>query len=59
MLHNIEQTDPDLAAVFPRWFTGSTTHRMHLENSYAKISANSGVDQGCHLSACGTAAAID
>ena len=32
---------------------------MHFETSYAKISANSGVDQGCPLSACGFAAAID
>ena len=36
----------------------SHTHKMHLEFSYAKISANSRVDQGCLLSACGTATAI-
>ena len=59
MLHNIEQPDPDLAAVFSRWYTVSTKHRMHFEHSYAKISANSGVHQGCPLSACGFAAAID
>ena len=32
---------------------------MHFENSWAKISANSGVDQGCPLSAGGFAADID
>ena len=59
MLHSIEQTDPDLAAVFSRWYTVSTAHRIHFESSCSKISANSGVDQGCPLSACGFAAAID
>ena len=59
MLNNIEHTDRDLAAVFSRWYTGTTEHRMHFESSYAKISANSGVDQGCPRSACGSAAAID
>ena len=52
MLNNI-----NLAAVFSRWYTGSTTHRMHFETSFAKISANSSVDQGCPLSPCGFAAA--
>ena len=61
MLNNIEQTDPNLAAVFSRWYTGTTTHRMHLETSHVKISANSGVDQGWSLSvsACDFPVAID
>ena len=59
MLHNFEQHDLDLAAVFSRWYTGTTTRRMDFESSCAKISANSGVAQGCPLSACGFAAAID
>ena len=59
MLDNIEQNDPDLATVFFRLYTGTTTHKMHFESSHAKISTNIGVDQGCLLSACGFAAAID
>ena len=59
MLHNIEQNDPDLAAVFSRWYTGTTTHRMHVESSYAKITANSGVDQGCSFTHLCFAAAMD
>ena len=35
MLHSLGQHDPDLATVFSRWFSGSTTHRMHYEGSYA------------------------
>ena len=27
----------DLATVFSRWYTGSTTHRMHYDGSYAHI----------------------
>ena len=46
MLNNIEQNDPDLLAVFSRWFAGTTTHSVHFETSYTKITANSGVDQG-------------
>ena len=40
MLNSIEHTDPDLAAVFTKWYTGDTT------SSYTKIIANSGVGQG-------------
>ena len=58
-LHSIEQTDLDLAAVFSKWYTGTTEHRMHYDSAYTKISANSGVDQGCPLSTCGLSAAID
>ena len=47
MLHSIEQSDPDLAAVFSRWNTGSIAHRTHFESFHARITANSGVDQGC------------
>ena len=47
MLNNIEETDLDLASVLSRWYTDSTTQKMHFENSYAKISA------------CGFAAAVD
>ena len=57
MLHIIEQSDPDFAAVFSRWYTGSTEHRMHFESSNVKINANSG--QGCSLSTCRFSAAID
>ena len=59
LLHSIEQRDPDLAGVFSKWYTGATEHRMHFESSYTKITANSGVDQGCLLSTCGFSAAID
>ena len=44
MLYSIEQTDADLAAVFSKWYTGTTEHRMHYDSAYTKISANSGVD---------------
>ena len=53
----LEQTDLDFAAVFSRWYIGTTEHRMHYESSYTKI--NRGVDQGCPLSTCGFSAAID
>ena len=59
MLHSIEQNDRDFAAVFSKWYTGTTEHKMHYESSYTKISANSGVDPGCPLSTCGFSAAID
>ena len=59
MLYSIAQTDADLAAVFSKWYTGTTEHRMHYDSSYTKISANSGVDQGCPMSACGFAAVVD
>ena len=59
MLYSIEQTDADLAAVFSKWYTGTTELRMHYDSAYTKISANSGVDQGCPLSACGFSAAVD
>ena len=52
MLHSIVQTDADLAVVFSKWYTGTTEHRMHHDSASTKISANSGVDQGCPLSAC-------
>ena len=58
MLNSIEHTDPD-AAVFSRWYTGSTKHRMHFESSNTKITASSGVDQGCPLSTCGFSAATE
>ena len=44
MLFSVAQTDADLAAV---------------DSAYTKISANSGVDQGCPLSTCGFSAAVD
>ena len=59
MLHSLGQHDPELATVFSRWYTGSTTHRMHHDGSYAHIQSNSGIDQGCPLSPCGFAAAIE
>ena len=59
MLYSIAQTDVDLAAVFSKWYTGTTEHRMHYDSAYTKISANSGVDQGCPLSACGFSAVAD
>ena len=42
MLYSIAQTDADLAAVFSKWYTGTTEHRMHYDSAYTKISANSG-----------------
>ena len=59
MLHSIAQTDEDLTAVFSKWYTGTTEHRMHYDSAYTKISTNSGVDQGCPLSTCGFSAAVD
>ena len=58
MLHSLGQHDPDLATVFSRWYTGSTTLRMHYDGSYAHIQASSGINQGCPLSPCGFAAAV-
>ena len=59
MLYSIAQTDADLAAVFSKWYIGTTEHRTHYDSTYTKISANSGVDQGCPLSACGFSAVVD
>ena len=59
MLYSIAQTDADLATVFSKWYTGTTEHRMHYDSAYTKITANSGVDQGCPLSACGFSAVVD
>ena len=42
MLHSIEQTDADLAAVFSKWYTGATEHRMHYDFAFTKNGANSG-----------------
>ena len=54
-----EQNDPDIAAVFSKWYTGTTEHRMHYDSAYTKISAISGADQGCPLSTCGFSGATD
>ena len=59
MLFSIEQNNADLAAVFSKWYTGTTEHRMHHDSAYTNISANSGVDQGCPLSTSSFSAAID
>ena len=59
MMFSLGQHDIELAMVFSRWYTGSTTHRMHNDGAYAHIQANSGIDQGCPLSPCGFAAAIE
>ena len=59
MLHSLGQHDPELATVFSRWYTGSTTHRMHYDGSYAHIQASSGIDHGCPLSPCGFASAVE
>ena len=59
MLHSLGQHDPNLATVFSRWFTGSTSHRMHHDGPYAHIQASIGIDQGCPPSPCGFAAAVD
>ena len=58
-MFSLGQHDPELAMVFSRWCTGSTTHRMHNDGAYAHIQANSGIDQGWPLSPCGFAAAIE
>ena len=47
MLYSLGQHDSDLSTVFSRWDTGSTTHRMHHDGSYAHSHASSGIDQGC------------
>ena len=39
MMFSLGQHDPELATVFSRWYTGSTTHRMHYDGSYAHIQA--------------------
>ena len=57
MLRSLGNHDPELATVFSRWYTGSTTHRMHHNGAYAHIQASSGIDQGCPP--CGFAAAVD
>ena len=44
VMFSLGQHDPELATVFSRWFTESTTHRMHYDGSYAHIQANSGID---------------
>ena len=59
MLYSVAQTDADLVAVFSKWYTGTTEHMLHYESAYTKTSPNSGVDQGCPLSACGFSAAVD
>ena len=59
MLFSIAQTSADLAAVFSKSCTGTTENRMHTDFACTKISANSGVDQGCPLSACGFSANVD
>ena len=46
VLYSIAQTEADLAAVFSKWYTGTTEHRMHCDSAYTKISANSGVGSG-------------
>ena len=33
---SIEQTDEDLAAVFSKWYTGTTEHRMHHDSAYTQ-----------------------
>ena len=59
MMFSLGQYVPELATVFSRWCTGSTTHRTHHEGSYAHTHANSGTDQGCPLSPRGFAAAVE
>ena len=59
MLYSIAQIDAAFAAVFSKWYTGTTEHRMHYDSAHTKISANKTVDQGCPLSTCGFSVAID
>ena len=59
MLYSIAQNDADLAAVFSKWYTGTTEHRMHCDSAYTKITANSEVDRGCPPSAFGFSAVVD
>ena len=51
--------NPTGAILESRWYKGSTTHRMHHDGAYVHVQANSGIDQGCPLSPCGFAAAVD
>ena len=46
MLYSIAQTDADLAAVFSKWYTGTTEHRMHYDSACTKINASSGGGSG-------------
>ena len=52
MLFSLGHHDPELATVFSRWYTGSTTHRMHHDGSYAHIHASSGIDHTVTLRFC-------
>ena len=36
MLYSIAQTDADLAAVFSKWYTATTEHRMHYDSACTK-----------------------
>ena len=36
MLYSVEQTDADLAAIFSKWYTGTSEHRMHFDSAYTK-----------------------
>ena len=57
--HRTKRCGPCSCFYFFEWFSGTAEHRMHHDSAYTKISANSGVDQGCPLSTCGFSAAID
>ena len=58
-LFRITLTLGRFASSLPSGYTGTTEHRMHYDSAYTKITANSGVDQGCPLSACGFSAVVD
>ena len=60
MLYSSAQTDADLAAVFSKWYTDTTEHRMHYNIlPTPKSVPNSVVDEGCPLSTRGFSAAVD
>ena len=55
----LNKTTRTLQPSFPNGTQVPQEHRMHCNSAYTKISANSGVDQGCLLSTSGISAAID
>ena len=59
ILHSLGQHDSNLATVFSRRYTSSTTHRIHHDGAYPHIHASSGIDKGRPLSPCGFAATVE
>ena len=54
MLYSTAQTDADLAAVFSKWYTGTTEHRMHHDSA-----CTAGWIRVVLCQTCGFSAAVD